>query len=67
MQWIKAWAQAFFGPPLTDPWEDDPQIKTERAGQHDRINAATRFDLERQQRERRIRAIEESWRRQHDD
>lgn len=64
-EWLKAWWQAIVGPPRTDPWEDDPQIRAERQGQHDRIEAATRWDLERQVRERRRRATEEAWRRQH--
>ncbi len=66
MGWLRAWVQALMGPPMTDPWRDDPTIVSERGGQHERINKVTRYDLERQQRERRIRAVEDSWRRKTD-
>ena len=65
MGWFWAWMQQIVGPPHTDPWEDDPQIRTERKGQHDRINKAARYDLERQLRERRIETTEDIWRREH--
>jgi hypothetical protein len=66
-QWIKAWWRSLTGTaPRAEPWEDDPQIRAERRSQHERINAVTRWELERQLRERRIQTTEEVWRREHE-
>lgn len=41
MQWLMAWWRQIFGHPESDPWRDDPRIREERRGQHDRINRVT--------------------------
>lgn len=65
MHWLSAWWKQLVGPPAVDPWEDNPQIRAERAGQHDRITKAAEGSYYEQQRlrERRVEAVEESWRR----
>ena len=40
MKWLSAWWRQIVGPPSTNPWEDDPRIRAERRGQHDRITKA---------------------------
>jgi ribosome-binding protein aMBF1 (putative translation factor) len=41
-EWVRLWLRTLFGAsPRRDPWNDDPHIRAERAGQHDRINKAT--------------------------
>jgi hypothetical protein len=66
-RWIKAWLKSLTGTaPITNPWEDDPKIRAERRSQHERINATTRWELERQRRERRIQTTEDIWRREHE-
>lgn len=63
MHWLSAWWRQLVGRPESEPWDDDPRIIEERRGQHARIDKVT-AELARQQlRERRIRTIEEAWRR----
>lgn len=65
MEWVMAWIRQLIGPPQTDPWEDDPRIRAERRGQHDRANKAgegTYYEQQRR-RERRIETTEDTWRR----
>lgn len=40
MEWLAAWLRQIVGPPPSDPWYDDPKIREERVGQHERANSA---------------------------
>lgn len=65
--WVVTWMRTLFGAaPKPDPWNDDPKIREEREGQHQRMNRATAYSAEDQMllRERRLRTIEDIWRRQ---
>jgi hypothetical protein len=44
MKWLAAWWHQIIGPPHPEPWEDDPRIRAEREGQHDRIRKASQGD-----------------------
>lgn len=68
MQWITAWWRQIVGPPRAEPWDDDPHIRAERRGQHDRIHKANEgtYYEQRRLREQRVKAIEDAWRRQGD-
>lgn len=44
MRWLSAWWHQIVGPPPTNPWDDDPHIRAERQGVHDRANEANRGD-----------------------
>jgi hypothetical protein len=63
MQWLTAWWRQIAGHPGADPWRDDPRIRDERQGQHERINKATAYSLRDQYNER----LRESWRPLHRD
>lgn len=65
MHWLTAWLRQIVGPPEINPWETDPDIRAERAGQHDRITKAAEGNYYEQKRlrERRIVATEDAWRR----
>lgn len=57
-QWISAWWRQITGPPERNPWDDDPRIRTEREGQHDRITRSgegTYYDAWNQR-------VRDSWR-----
>ena len=58
------WWQQITGPPRVNPWEDDPRIRAERRGQHDRINEAARRVLRdsMEARDPFNERIRESWR-----
>jgi hypothetical protein len=58
MKWLSAWWHQIVGPPLTNPWEDDPRIRAERRGQHDRITRAGKGIYYDQWNEK----LRESWR-----
>ena len=63
--WLTAWWDALARRPPADPWNDDPEIQRERKRQHDEgiTDAATRYHLRRQLRERRVDVQMEAWRR----
>jgi hypothetical protein len=67
MAWLSAWLKALSGQSPSDPWTDDPAIRAERQGQHQRINRTMAYEIQQRRRERRIRATEEAWQRDHDD
>lgn len=66
MDWIKAWWRQLTGPPPADPWNEDPRIREERRGQHERINKVTSEVLRESMRQRWTDEQMESWRRGHD-
>lgn len=64
--WVSTWLRTLLGStPKSDPWNDDPTIRAERLAQHERIDRATGYSAQdqRELRQRRIEAIEETWRR----
>lgn len=58
MHWLASWWKQITGPPTTNPWEDNPHIRAERRGQHDRIKKANEGTYYDQWNER----VRESWR-----
>jgi hypothetical protein len=63
MQWLSAWWKQIVGPPQIDPWEDDPHIRAERKGVHDRANQAAHGTYYDQYNEH----LRETWRPPHHD
>lgn len=57
-EWLAAWWRQIIGPPASDPWHDDPRIRAERHGQHQRIDKVTGWVV-RDEWNRRLR---DSWR-----
>lgn len=55
MKWFAAWWRQITGGPPSDPWQDDPHIRAERAEQHARINKANEGDYYAQMAERAAR------------
>ena len=63
--WFAAWWHQLTKQPVSDPWNDDPEIQRERDRQHREgiTDAATAYRARQQLRQRRIRTTTETWRR----